>query len=96
MNHTATIASFNQRFAEFLRRVEIRRAHTAPERQAIFRLRYRGYLREGGIVPNPTGAFSDPWDDADNCLLFGLYVDGVLASSVRMHLSTLGAGRMPA
>lgn len=96
MNHAATISSFNHRFALFLRRIEIRRATDEQARAAIFRLRYRGYLRDGGIGPNPQQSFSDSWDDVDNAQLFGLYIDGELASSVRMHIAGPGGGAMPA
>ncbi len=96
MNHAATISNFNQRFALFLRRIAIRRAVSPEDREEIFRLRYRGYLRDGGIQPNARQSFSDSWDEADNAHIFGLYVDGTLASSVRIHVAGPRGGSMPA
>jgi hypothetical protein len=71
-----------------LDRIDCRRADTAEDREAISRLRYEAYLREGAISPNPSGTFSDPYDYSENAYLFGLYIDGVLASSVRLHVGS--------
>ena len=46
-----------------LERVDYRRAETTEEREAIFRLRYQAYLREGAIAPNASERFCDPLDD---------------------------------
>ena len=88
--------NFNQRVSAFLQRVDFRRAIAPQDREAIFRLRYRGYLREGAIAPNPEQIFRDAWDDAPNAMLFGLYVDGDLASSVRIHCTGPRGGDIPA
>jgi hypothetical protein len=80
--------TFSDRVAQLLDRIDCRPAQTAAERDAIFRLRYDAYLREGAIAPNNSGAFSDPYDEADNTWLFGLYIDGELASSLRLHVAS--------
>src|SRR5580658_9468796 len=82
--------TFSDRVAQLLDRIDCRPAQTAAERDAIFRLRYDAYLREGAIAPNNSGAFSDPYDEADNTWLFGLYIDGELASSLRLHVASAG------
>jgi hypothetical protein len=69
-------------------KIECRRADTAEEREAIFRLRYQAYLREGAISPDPSERFTDADDDADNAYIFGLYIDGELASSMRIHIGS--------
>jgi hypothetical protein len=66
---------------------------TMEERQAIFRLRYQAYVREGLIPANPFARFTDPADGAENAYLFGVYIDGKLASSIRLHI---GCRRRPA
>jgi hypothetical protein len=96
MNSAVPILSFNDRVNRFLEHVEYRLATTDDERDAIFRLRYDGYLRDGGIGPNGSKRFSDRWDDAPNALLFGVHVDGELASTVRMHISTPFKDDLPA
>lgn len=80
--------SFSDSVSRLLDRIDCRRADNDQEREAIARLRYEAYLREGAISPNSTRRFADPDDDSENAYLFGLYIDGELASSIRMHVST--------
>jgi N-acyl-L-homoserine lactone synthetase len=85
-DHPGSEGTFSNRVASLLARVDCRRADSSEEREAIFRLRYQAYLREGAISPNPSQIFSDSYDDTDNAHLFGLYIDGELASSIRIHV----------
>jgi len=78
---------FCDRVAQLLDRIDCRPARSAEEREVIFRLRYEAYLREGAIGPNFSGTFSDPYDESENAWLFGLYLDGELASSIRIHIA---------
>jgi len=80
--------SFSDRIAQLLARIDCRRADTSEQREAIFRLRYDAYLREGAISRNWSGMFSDRYDDTPNAYLFGLYIDDKLASSIRIHVAT--------
>ena len=82
-------SSFNARADELLARIEYRRATSDAERDAIFRMRYEGYTREGGIEPNTSHRFTDPWDDTPNADLIGVYLEGRLAASVRIHVSSV-------
>lgn len=82
-------STFSDRVSQLLDRIDYRPAYSVEEREAIFRLRYQAYLREGAIAPNFLGTFSDPYDDLDNAWLFGLYIDGELASSLRLHVATV-------
>jgi hypothetical protein len=79
--------SLSDRVLALLERVNYRRADIVEEREAIFRLRYEAYLREGAISPSPSGRFCDALDDATNAWIFGLYIDGELASSIRLHVA---------
>jgi hypothetical protein len=88
--------SLDDRVQQLLQRVDYRRADTAEERTAIFKLRHEAYLREGAISANPTGQFSDPVDDRDNCWIFGVYIDGKLASSIRLSITIPGSVDIPA
>jgi hypothetical protein len=80
--------NFTHRLGELVSRIEFRRADTDEDREAIFRLRYRAYLREGAIAPNDSRRFADADDEADNAYIFGLYLDGELASSLRLHIGS--------
>lgn len=80
--------TFSNRVAALLGRLDCRIAETPEEREAIFRLRYECYLREGAIAPNESGTFSDAYDNSPNARIFGLYLDGTLASSIRIHVTS--------
>lgn len=77
-----------ERVTQLLPRVEYRRAETDEDREAIFRLRYDAYLREGAIVASFGRRFSDAYDDLDNGWIVGTHVDGRLVSSMRIHVGT--------
>ena len=87
MNAHQRVPSFNEKVAEVLKTVTYRVARTVEDRDAIFALRYRGYLLDGGIGPNERERFQDPWDDAGNAIVMGMYFGDRLASSVRFHMT---------
>ena len=80
--------SFPDRVAQLLDKIDCRLASNEKEREEIFRLRYRAYLRDEGISPNPSEMFSDAYDEMGDVYLFGLYLDGELASSIRIHVAS--------
>ena len=88
--------NLSDRVHGLLERVDYRRAETAEEREAIYRLRYAAYLREGAIPPSPSERFCDALDDTSNAWIFGVYVDGELASSIRLHVATRQFPDLPA
>lgn len=88
--------SFPERVTSLLERVDYRRADTAEEREAIFRLRYDAYLREGAIKPSHPPRYTDALDDTPNCWIFGIYLDGELASSIRLHVAAKPQDALPA
>jgi len=87
--------TFSDRVAQFLDRIDYRLADSEQDRQAIFRLRYQAYLQQGAIAPNFTQTFADPYDETDNVWLFGLYIDGDLASSIRLHVASVDSRDFP-
>jgi hypothetical protein len=80
--------SLSSRVADLLQRVEYRRAASDEDRDAIFRLRYDAYLREGAIGPSFSRRLSDEYDDLDNAWVVGIHVDDRLVSSMRIHVAT--------
>jgi N-acyl-L-homoserine lactone synthetase len=88
-------SSFTERLAQLLAIIDCRRADSAEDREAIFRLRYDAYMREGAISANATKTFSDSYDDTDNAYIFGLYIEGELASSLRLHVASNKERRFP-
>jgi N-acyl amino acid synthase FeeM len=77
--------TFADRIDRLLDRVQYRRAETAADLDAILRVRYEAYLKEGAISPNDAGRLEDPFDDVDNVYNFGIFIDGELASALRLH-----------
>jgi hypothetical protein len=91
----ATAEGFSDRIRRFLAEIEVRPAITETEREAIFRLRHQAYLAEGAITPRPGGVLHDSFDEDPNAWIFGLYVRGFLASSIRIHVATPRHPRSP-
>lgn len=80
--------SLSQHRAALLERVEYRLAETAADREAIYRLRYRAYLKEGAVAAHPQRMVTDRFDDAPNSWIFGIWFDHQLVSSVRISVGS--------
>lgn len=89
------VGGLRARVARLLPRVTYRRALTREYRNEIFRLRHDAYLREGAITAQPGGIFTDEVDEAENTHLFGLHVDGVLMSSIRISVTSWRSADIP-
>lgn len=72
----------------FSKRVTCRLAVSHVERDAIFKLRYRSYLRAGLISQNSFGRYLEHADHAANTCLMGLYVERKLVSSLRLQMGS--------
>ena len=83
------------RIAALMPRVRYAMAETAADREAIFRLRHAAYLREGAIAPQASGLFEDHVDGERNCFLFGTFIDGALAGSIRLSVTLPDAPAIP-
>jgi hypothetical protein len=77
-----------ERKIEVLDQVDYRLAETQEERDEIYRLRYRAYINEGVIDPNRDRRITDRFDDLPNSWIFGVYLDGMLASSLRISVAS--------
>ena len=76
------------RTSDPLDQVDYRLAQTPEEKDEIYRLRYRAYLREGAIRPSTDGRVIDQFEDAPNAWTFGVYFHGELYSSIRVSVLT--------
>jgi N-acyl amino acid synthase FeeM len=76
------------RGAGLLDRVDYQLVETPEERDAVYAMRYRAYLHGGLIAPSESLRVSDSYDDAPNAWIFGIYVDGELCGSLRVHVLT--------
>jgi N-acyl amino acid synthase FeeM len=89
MRSAAEIVSTGpERTADVLEHVDYRLAETPEEKDEIYRLRYRAYLREGAILPSAEERVSDAYDDAPNTWVFGVYLHDELYSSIRVSVVT--------
>lgn len=88
---------FSDRVLRFLERVEYRCAVTRAEKEAVYRLRYDAYIREGLIAPRADGQlYDEALDDAPNAWITTMFIDGELASTVRVHVASNEDGVLPA
>jgi len=69
-------------------RVDYRLIETPEEKDSIYLMRYRAYLHGGLILSSDSQRVSDSYDEAPNAWTFGIYVDGELCSSLRLHVLT--------
>jgi hypothetical protein len=83
----STNAAFG-RSVDPLDQVDYRLAQTPEEKEAIYNLRYRAYLREGAIRPSADQRVVDQFEDAPNAWTFGVYFQGELYSSIRVSVLT--------
>jgi hypothetical protein len=82
------VSRFADRVLRLLERVEYRRADSPADKAAIYRLRYDAYIRAGTVEPTSSGMFHDAMDEINNAWLIGVFIDGELASALRLHIST--------
>src|SRR3954451_21373922 len=88
MSAAEAVEMVPERNRDPLEHVDYRLAETAEEKDRIYRLRYRAYLREGAILPSESERVTDRYDDAPNAWTFGVYVAGELYSSIRISVLT--------
>src|SRR5438445_8803197 len=81
-----TTAAFGN--SDRLDQVDYRLAETPEEKEEIYNLRYRAYLREGAIQPSSDERVTDQYDHAPNAWTFGVYFHGELYSSIRVSVLT--------
>ncbi|WP_316171490.1 N-acyl amino acid synthase FeeM domain-containing protein [Bradyrhizobium sp. SZCCHNRI1058] len=86
MKSAARVSAVAEQKSDVLENVDYRLALTAEDKDEIYRLRYRAYLREGAILPSPSERVSDEYDDLPNSFIFGVYVNGELYSSIRISV----------
>jgi hypothetical protein len=87
---------FSERVLRLLERVEHRCANTRTEKEAVYRLRYEAYIRQGLIEPRAEGRLYDnAQDDTRNAWITTTFIDGELASTARVHVAADENGALP-
>jgi hypothetical protein len=77
--------TFADKVQELLEHTEYRRCESGEDLEAIYRLRYKAYRQHEFIEESVDQTVTDDLDDAPNCYRFGVFIDGELVSTVRIH-----------
>ena len=88
-------SSFARHVAAMLERTEYRRCMSGEDLESIYRLRYDAYRLNDLVPDNPEHVVHDDYDDLPNCHIFGVYVDGHLVSTIRLHRVTKAMPHSP-
>jgi hypothetical protein len=87
---------FSDRVLRLLERVEHRCVRTQTEKEAVYKLRYEAYIRQGLISPRLDGRLHDRiFDFAPNAWITATYIDGELASTIRVNVAAEESGALP-
>lgn len=84
----AEASRFVRSVFSILEQIEYRRCESGEDIEDIYRLRYRSYLAAGMIRADASRKVSDTYDDLPNAYRFGLFFEGNLISTIRLHLVT--------
>ncbi|MEX0956606.1 MAG: hypothetical protein WDZ83_15525 [Rhizobiaceae bacterium] len=79
------MSAFARHVSELLEHVEYRRCESGEDLEDIYRLRYDAYLAVGMIRPNASHKIIDEFDESPSAYRFGVYYDGHLVSTLRLH-----------
>lgn len=89
MRSAAEVSSITPgRSADILDNIDYRLARTPAQKEEMYQLRYRAYLREGAILPSADERVTDRFDESPWSWIFGVYIDGELCSSIRVSVAT--------
>lgn len=78
-------SSFCRNMFSILERTEYRRCDSGDDLEEIYRLRYKSYRLADMVGDNTERTVHDPLDELPNCHRFGIYIDGNLVSTLRIH-----------
>ena len=83
----STTSRFSDRVLRLLERVEHRCADTRSEKEAVYWLRYEAYIRQRLIEARSDGrVYDQALDDAPSAWITTTFIDGELASTLRVHV----------
>jgi hypothetical protein len=88
-------SAFVRNVFSLLERVEYRRCESGEDLEDIYRLRYEAYRLNDLVPDNARKMVSDELDNLPNCHRFGVYLDGHLVSTLRLHVVTAETPHSP-
>src|SRR5688572_16919872 len=92
---TPAISSFARNVFTLLERTEYRRCDKGDDLEDVYRLRYSAYRMNDLVAENPDHIVHDPFDDLPNCYRFGVFIDGHLVSTIRLHHVSAACPKSP-
>ncbi|PSJ61016.1 hypothetical protein C7I85_13235 [Mesorhizobium soli] len=78
-----------------MERTEYRRCDTGEDLEDAYRLRYKSYRLSDMVSENSDHTIHDALDETPNCYKFGIYIDGTLVSTLRIHHVTAETPESP-
>ena len=82
------VSPFVSGVLNLLEQVEYRHLDRGEDFEDVCRLRYKSYVQSGMMAPNAAKAVRDKYDELPNSFVFGIYFDGRLVSTLRLHHAT--------
>lgn len=79
------LSPFTRNVLSLLEQVEYRHLDSGEDFEDVCRLRYKSYVQSGMMSPNAARAVKDRFDEQPNSFVFGVYYDGSLVSTLRLH-----------
>jgi len=80
------LTGFTKSVLSLMDKVEYRRCESGEAFEDVARLRHKAFLTAGMMDGDPGGSMKDELDTVPNAQIFGIYVEGRLASTLRLHL----------
>ncbi len=84
-NAPGSMNAFARNVFSVLERTEYRRIEGGEDLESIYRLRYKSYRSADMVSDLPDQMVCDALDDQPNCYRFGVFIDGALVSTIRIH-----------
>ncbi len=81
----STASPFVRNVLNLLEQIEYRHLDRGEDFEDVCRLRYNSYVQSGMMSPNAARAVRDSFDELPNSFVFGIYYDGHLVSTIRLH-----------
>ncbi|MDH6233619.1 hypothetical protein M2281_004230 [Mesorhizobium soli] len=85
---TEVHSPFARNIFSLLERIEYRVCDGGEDLEAIYRLRYNSYLDVGMVKPDASRMVADKYDEMPNSYRFGVFFEGNLVSTIRLHYAS--------
>lgn len=79
------VSAFTRTVLSIMDRIEYRFCDSGEDLEAIYRLRYDAYLQAGMLKSNASRMVTDKFDDLPNSYRYGVFFEGHLVSTLRLH-----------